>query len=56
MLLCYKQDEHKIQSSVGPLAMQLASVPKMIKVLREDWAPSAFCVSFKVIRHDYSSD
>ncbi|MCO5590941.1 hypothetical protein L7F22_044917 [Adiantum nelumboides] len=40
--------EHKIQSAEGSLAMQLASVPKMIKVLREAWAPSAFCVSFKL--------
>ncbi|KAI5082680.1 hypothetical protein GOP47_0002423 [Adiantum capillus-veneris] len=40
--------EHKIQSAGGSLAMQLASVPKMIKVLREIWAPLAFCVSFKL--------
>lgn len=41
-------DEHKIQSAGGPLAMQLATVPKMIKVLRENWAPLAYCVSFKL--------
>eukprot|EP00250_Pteridium_aquilinum_P020599 c24874_g1_i4 orf=157-1101(+) len=41
-------DEHKIQSAGGSLAMQLAGVPKMIKVLREIWAPMAFCVSFKL--------
>lgn len=41
-------DEHKIQSAGGSLAMQLAAVPKMIKVLRENWAPSAFYVSFKL--------
>lgn len=41
-------DEHKIQSAGGSLAMQLAAVPKMIKVLKENWAPSAFYVSFKL--------
>ncbi|KAI5075733.1 hypothetical protein GOP47_0009809 [Adiantum capillus-veneris] len=41
-------DEHKIQSREGPLTIQLALVPKMIKVLRKQWAPSAFCVSFKL--------
>lgn len=41
-------DEHKIQSAGGSLAMQLAAVPKMIKVLKEDWAPLAFYVSFKL--------
>ncbi|KAH7433658.1 hypothetical protein KP509_07G079600 [Ceratopteris richardii] len=40
--------EHKIQSAGGSLAMQLAGVPKMISVLREGWAPNAFCVSFKL--------
>lgn len=28
--------------------MQLNQVPKMLFVLRKKWAPSAFCVSFKV--------
>jgi len=28
--------------------MRLAQVPKMLSVLRKDWAPLAFCVSFKV--------
>lgn len=42
------QAEHKIQSASGPLNMQLAQVPKMLSVLRRDWAPSAFCISFKV--------
>lgn len=41
-------EEHKIQSAGVPLAMQLAAVPKMIKVLRDHWAPFAFCVSFKL--------
>jgi hypothetical protein len=42
------QVEHKIQSGVGPMAMELAQVPKMLMLLRHIWAPEAFCVSFKV--------
>lgn len=44
----FPQEEHKIQSGAGPLAMELAQVPKMLPILRKHWAPSAFCVSFKV--------
>ncbi|KAG0591114.1 hypothetical protein M758_1G147900 [Ceratodon purpureus] len=40
--------EHKIQSGVGPMAMELAQVPKMLMLLRHVWAPEAFCVSFKL--------
>ncbi|KAL2634562.1 hypothetical protein R1flu_006041 [Riccia fluitans] len=43
-----KMEEHKIQSGVGPLAMELAQVPKMLPILRKFWAPNAFCVSFKL--------
>ncbi|KAF5807714.1 putative phosphopantothenate--cysteine ligase (CTP) [Helianthus annuus] len=39
---------HKIQSASGPLDMRLAQVPKMLLVLRKEWAPTAFCVSFKL--------
>lgn len=39
---------HKIQSHTGPLDMRLAQVPKMLLALRKDWAPLAFCISFKV--------
>ncbi|KAL2467980.1 Phosphopantothenate--cysteine ligase 1 [Forsythia ovata] len=39
---------HKIQSQSGPLDMRLAQVPKMLSVLRKDWAPMAFCISFKL--------
>ncbi|KAK9048783.1 hypothetical protein SSX86_032250 [Deinandra increscens subsp. villosa] len=39
---------HKIQSASGPLDMRLAQVPKMLSVLRKEWAPTAFCVSFKL--------
>lgn len=44
----YLQAEHKIQSAAGPLDMRLAQVPKMLSMLRKDWAPLAFCISFKV--------
>ncbi|KAK3028852.1 hypothetical protein RJ639_037696 [Escallonia herrerae] len=40
---------HKIQSGSGPLDMSLAQVPKMLLVLRKEWAPSAFCISFKFL-------
>ncbi|XP_051123630.1 phosphopantothenate--cysteine ligase 2-like isoform X2 [Andrographis paniculata] len=40
--------EHKIQSGSGPLDMRLVQVPKMLSVLRKDWAPMAFCISFKL--------
>ncbi|OAE27158.1 hypothetical protein AXG93_4666s1290 [Marchantia polymorpha subsp. ruderalis] len=43
-----KMEEHKIQSGAGPLAIELAQVPKMLPILRKHWAPSAFCVSFKL--------
>lgn len=39
---------HKIQSGSGPLDMRLVQVPKMLSVLRKEWAPSAFCISFKL--------
>ncbi|KMZ66794.1 Phosphopantothenate--cysteine ligase [Zostera marina] len=40
--------EHKIQSSGGPLDMRLIPVPKLLSVLRNEWAPSAFYISFKL--------
>ncbi|CAL5332881.1 unnamed protein product [Camellia sinensis] len=40
--------EHKIQSASGPLDMQLVQVPKTLSVLRNDWAPMAFFISFKL--------
>lgn len=40
--------KHKIESAGGPLNMQLNQVPKMLFVLRKNWAPAAFCVSFKL--------
>ncbi|XP_072977893.1 phosphopantothenate--cysteine ligase 2-like [Typha angustifolia] len=40
--------KHKIESAGGPLDMRLNQVPKMLSVLRKEWAPSAFCISFKL--------
>ncbi|KAJ6794955.1 phosphopantothenate--cysteine ligase 1-like [Iris pallida] len=40
--------EHKIQSASGPLDIRLTQTPKMLSVLRKDWAPFAFCISFKL--------
>ncbi|CAN0879317.1 Phosphopantothenate--cysteine ligase 2 [Linum grandiflorum] len=40
--------EHKIQSASGPLDMRLVQVPKMLSILKKDWAPLAFCISFKL--------
>ncbi|AES91310.1 putative phosphopantothenate--cysteine ligase [Medicago truncatula] len=40
--------EHKIQSGSHLLDVKLVQVPKMLSVLRKDWAPLAFCVSFKL--------
>ncbi|CAK9173968.1 unnamed protein product [Ilex paraguariensis] len=40
--------EHKIQSRSGPLDMRLVQVPKMLSLLRKEWSPMAFCVSFKL--------
>lgn len=39
---------HKIQSASGPLDMRLVQVPKMLLVLTKEWAPMAFCISFKL--------
>lgn len=40
--------EHKIQSGSHLLDVKLVQVPKMLSVLRQDWAPLAFCISFKL--------
>lgn len=40
--------EHKIQSASGPLDMRLVQVPKMLSALKKEWAPMAFCISFKL--------
>ncbi|KAG1656889.1 hypothetical protein FOA52_000683 [Chlamydomonas sp. UWO 241] len=41
-------DEHKIQSSSGPLTLQLTKVPKMLGELTHSWAPRAMFISFKL--------
>jgi phosphopantothenate-cysteine ligase len=43
-----KVAEHKIQSSAGPLKLEFACVPKMVKALKELWCPDAFVVTFKL--------
>jgi phosphopantothenate---cysteine ligase (ATP) len=40
--------EHKIQSSGGALNLTLTNVPKCLGLLRDEWAPDAFHVSFKL--------
>lgn len=40
--------DHKIQSGDRMLKLDLEPVPKVMGVLRQDWAPEAFCVSFKL--------
>lgn len=40
--------EHKIQSASGPLDIRLLQVPKMLSVLKKNWAPKSFCISFKL--------
>ncbi|KAF6160041.1 hypothetical protein GIB67_033125 [Kingdonia uniflora] len=41
------QAEHKILSASGPLDMRLTMVPKMLYVMRNSWAPMAFCIIFQ---------
>lgn len=40
--------EHKIQSSNGPLNLQLQLVPKMLSPLVRRWCPRPFVISFKL--------
>ena len=40
--------EHKIQSSDGPLQLNLQRTPKVLGLLRHDWCPQAMIVSFKL--------
>ena len=41
--------EHKIQSREhGNLTISLVPVPKKLGLLRHEWLPSCFCISFKV--------
>eukprot|EP00980_Cylindrotheca_fusiformis_P023928 scaffold11212_cov121-Cylindrotheca_fusiformis.AAC.7 len=43
-----KRSEHKIQSQDGGLKLELAPVPKVMGLLRSEWAPDAFVCSFKL--------
>ena len=43
-----QMNEHKIQSSSGPLVLELSQVPKILGFIRAEWAPKALCVSFKL--------
>uniref|UniRef100_A0A6A7FZ20 Phosphopantothenate--cysteine ligase n=1 Tax=Hirondellea gigas TaxID=1518452 RepID=A0A6A7FZ20_9CRUS len=40
--------EHKLQSSSGPLTVQLQLVPKMLAPLVAHWGPNLYVVSFKL--------
>jgi len=40
--------QHKMQSSAGAPALELAPVPKMLGLLRREWCPRAYAVSFKL--------
>jgi len=44
--------EHKIQSSSGPLNLNLAVVPKVIPVLKSNWCPHGMIVTFKLETED----
>jgi len=43
-----KQLQHKIQSRDGPLTLELDQVPKTLGILRDEWAPEGYFVSFKL--------
>eukprot|EP00823_Brevimastigomonas_motovehiculus_P006061 TRINITY_DN476_c6_g1_i1.p1 TRINITY_DN476_c6_g1~~TRINITY_DN476_c6_g1_i1.p1 ORF type:complete len:389 (+),score=75.26 TRINITY_DN476_c6_g1_i1:25-1167(+) len=43
-----KMSTHKIQSSSGPLSLSLSETPKLLGLIKKDWCPSAFCISFKL--------
>ena len=47
---CANKSPHKIsiESNQEGLTLQLDPVPKVMGVLRKEWAPDAFCVSFKL--------
>ena len=42
------QEEHKIQSHAGALALQLTRVPKALGIIRQYWLPEAMITSFKL--------
>lgn len=44
--------EHKIQSSDGSLTLTLRPTPKCLGMIKEEWCPQAFVVSFKLETDD----
>ncbi|OLY81598.1 Phosphopantothenate-cysteine ligase 2 [Smittium mucronatum] len=44
----FHKAEHKIQSSDGQLILTLKQVPKFLGILKDEWIPNAFVVSFKL--------
>ncbi|CAB9498935.1 Phosphopantothenate--cysteine ligase 1 [Seminavis robusta] len=44
----HEKSQHKIQSDSGSITLHLRPVPKTMGLLRDAWAPDAFCVSFKL--------
>ncbi|KAK7383104.1 hypothetical protein VNO78_28773 [Psophocarpus tetragonolobus] len=48
VLSCCCSVEPKIQLGSHLLDVKLVQVPKMLSVLRKDWTPQAFCISFKL--------
>jgi phosphopantothenate-cysteine ligase len=40
--------QHKIQSATGGLELALPQVPKLLGAVHSQWAPDAYCVSFKL--------
>ena len=42
-----KKSIHKLQSG-GTLKLQMDPVPKCLKIIRDTWAPNAYCISFKL--------
>uniref|UniRef100_A0A915HWX3 Uncharacterized protein n=1 Tax=Romanomermis culicivorax TaxID=13658 RepID=A0A915HWX3_ROMCU len=48
MIPLIHETKHKIQSSNGPLNLNLRLVPKMLKALVHQIVPNAFVVSFKL--------
>lgn len=47
-----QMEEHKIQSGDGGMKLELMPVPKLLGVLRRQWSPRAFVVSFKLETDD----
>jgi phosphopantothenate-cysteine ligase len=43
-----KLSEHKIQSGKGSLLIEMDQVPKILKPMVSEWAPTGFIVSFKL--------